>query len=112
MKLLKFATRARVAGILLSAAMLGACAGPNPPPDPKKLQVSQGVRDLLKSDTSLTLADPRIRCEQRRRVGSNFRTRVCMLDEEFEDEREDSLRDVFGSGQRGGGMGAKGEGGG
>ena len=80
--------------------------------DPKKLQVSQGVRSLLESDNSLTLADPRIRCEQRRRVGSNFRTRVCMLKEEFEEQREDSLRDVYGAGQRQGGMGASGEGGG
>jgi hypothetical protein len=111
MKVFKFAPRAGLVVIALVAAMLVACAGPNPPMDPKKLQVSQGVRDLLESNNSLTLADPRIRCEQRRRVGSNFRTRVCMLKEEFEEQREDSLRDAYGAGQRKGGMGASGGGG-
>lgn len=111
MKTFSLTLLSRLAFVALLAAFLGACAGPNPPPDPRKLQVSQGVRNLLESDESLTLADPRIRCEQRRRVGSNFRTRVCMLEEEFEDERDDSLRDVYGTGQSRGGLGAKGEGG-
>lgn len=110
MKTFNLSPVARFALVAFLATFLFACAGPNPPPDPKKLQVSNGVRNLLESDSSLTLADPRIRCEQRRRVGSNFRTRVCMLKEELDDQRDESLRDVYGADQRRGGMGAKGEG--
>ncbi|MFU8831426.1 MAG: hypothetical protein ACNA7J_04630 [Wenzhouxiangella sp.] len=101
----------RLAVIAATLIFLAACAGPNPPPNPRQLQVSEGVRNLLESDQSLTLADPRIRCDSRRQIGSNFPTRICMLEEEYEIAREDSLRDVFRSDQaRGTGMGASGEG--
>lgn len=95
--------------ILLPLALvvtLTACAGPNPPPNPRKLQMTQGVMDLLNREEGITLADPRIHCEQRKRVGSNFATRVCMLATERDAARNDSIRGALGDDQNAG-MGFK-----
>lgn len=86
--------------IILFASILAfaaACAGPNPPANQRKLQLSEGVIALLKSDEDITLADSRIRCDQRRALGSNFRQRVCMLKSEYEAEREENIRDNLGA---------------
>jgi hypothetical protein len=87
-------------------ATLAACAGPNPSPNPRKLQMTPAVANLLESEESITLADPRIHCEQRKRVGSNFSTRMCMLESEREAAREESLRGALGN-ERRAGMGFK-----
>lgn len=77
---------------------LSACAGPNPPPDARSLVLSEGVLALLKSDESITLGDPRIRCETSRALGSAFKRQFCMTREEFKVHREWSLRDAYGAG--------------
>ena len=82
---------------VVTSAFLMACAGPNPPANQRKLQMTEGVIALIKSDESVTLADPRIRCDQRRIIGSNFRTRVCMLQTEYEAERAANIRDNLGA---------------
>lgn len=85
-----------------------ACAGPNPPTNQRKLQMTDGVISLLNSDESITLADERIRCEQRTMIGSNFRTRLCMLHSEYDAERESNMRDNFGADRTTGtGMGGR-----
>lgn len=87
---------------------LAACAGPNPPSNARKLQLTDGVIALMKSDEEITLADPRIRCDQRQLVGSNFRTRICMLQAEYDAERESNMRDNFGASHSAGtGMGGR-----
>lgn len=83
--------------IISAILVLTACAGPNPPTNQRKLQMTDGVISLLNSDESITLADPRIRCDQRRMLGSNFTTRICMLQTEYDAEREANLRDNLGS---------------
>jgi len=95
--------------IFISAALfLAACAGPNPVTNQRKLQMTDGVIALLNSDKEITLADSRIRCDQRQIVGSNFRTRVCMLESEYDAEREANMRDNFGADRRAGtGMGGR-----
>lgn len=76
---------------------LAACAGPNPPPDGRSLVLSEGVLELLRSDESVTLGDPRIRCETSRALGSSFKRQFCMTHEEFKFHREWSLRDAYGA---------------
>jgi len=86
---------------LLAIALISglvACAGPNPPPGGRNLVLSEGVLALLKSDESITLGDPRIRCETSRALGSSFKRQFCMTREEFEIQREWSLRDAYGAG--------------
>ena len=88
-----------VAIALISAAcvMLVACAGPGHNPNAAaRLQVSTGVQNLIESEEGVTLADPRIRCENERRVGSNFQVRTCMLREEYAAASERSRRDAMG----------------
>jgi len=94
-----FSNRLFLVTIVPAALLLAACAGPNAEIHNRNLKVSEGVASLLESDESITLADPRIVCEQRRVTGSNFRTRICMLEDEREDLRESSLDRAMGTGQ-------------
>ncbi|MEX2498013.1 MAG: hypothetical protein WD397_03955 [Wenzhouxiangellaceae bacterium] len=88
--------------VLLTAIVifvLAGCAGPNPGPSSRTLVLSDGVLALLKSDEGITLADPRIKCEQSKGLGTNFNRRFCLTVEEAEFNREWSLRDAYGAGQ-------------
>lgn len=81
------------------ALLIAACAGPNAELRNRNLQVTQGVADLFEADDSVTLADSRIVCEQKRVTGSNFRTRFCMLKAEREELRQSNLDRTLGTGQ-------------
>lgn len=91
----------RLALVACSAVLLIACAGPNAPKSTaNQMVVSDGVLALLESDESVTLGDPRIRCERRQALGSRFRVMHCMTQEEFDRLRDWSLRDSYGTDHR------------
>lgn len=93
--------------VLAVPMLLAACAGPNPEMNHRKMQLSPGVVALINSEEAISLNDARIRCEQRKPVGSNVPKRTCMLREEWDAARENSLRDTFGTGREGGQMGGR-----
>jgi len=90
----------RILAAVIAIGFLVGCAGPNPPPDSRSLLVSDAALALLQSDESVTLGDERIRCEHRQGLGTRFQQTVCMTIEEFDRDREWSLRDAYGAGHQ------------
>lgn len=82
--------------IVLIASCLIACAGPNANPDGARIHMTEGVFALMESEPDITLGDPRIYCDHRKKVGTNLPMRTCMLAEERELARERSLRETVG----------------
>jgi len=87
----------------IALLLLVACAGPNAEIRDRNLQATEGVIDLLESDESITLADSRIVCENRRVVGSNLRKRICMLESEKDRLRRSNMDGFYGVGHGFGG---------